>query len=132
MMVHALHIVKITGSASSGGNDHILECSHLMQHVALQLTESRLASLGKQFADALVETVFDEVVHVDKVELEVTGQRSSERGLSSSHETDKEDACHDKQGGARSYDFLAVRGERRGFFDDGDCDALAMISLHAS
>ena len=92
--IHILHIVEEAGGAAACGDDDIFKLGHLVQHVALNLTERFLALLGKELRHGTTVTVLDVVVEVDELQTEVTGKRLAERGLASCHETDEQDTGH--------------------------------------
>jgi hypothetical protein len=80
--------------AASGGHHDIIELSTPRQFVALGGPEGRLAASGEYLCDRGTESSTDLLIEIDEAKAQAIRQRGSDRALSGTHETDKENARH--------------------------------------
>ena len=93
-LVHEGHVTAMAGRAAATTHDDILDHGHLAEGFGFQLTEAVLAHLIKNLRDGHALAGLDELVEVDEAQPHLTGQRLTQRGLTTAHVTDKENRSH--------------------------------------
>lgn len=90
-----LHVVEETGCATAAGYYRVVEISHLMKHLALNLAEALLTIAVEKFPYRGVITLLDVEVKINEGDSRGGRESLAECGLSTSHISDDKDRFHD-------------------------------------
>jgi hypothetical protein len=82
---------------ASGGHNNVIQFSTVLKFVALGGPESCLTESCEYLWNRGVESSTDLPIEIDEAKAQAIRQRSSDRALSSTHETNQEDSAHTPQ-----------------------------------
>jgi hypothetical protein len=94
MRFQAGQIGRVHNQTAPGGNDQLLPLRQSLDHLLFQLAECGLALLLKDFADGDTALGFDELVRIDKLELQQLGGQAADGRFAGAHETDQGDVLY--------------------------------------